>query len=299
MRPAGRAASWLGELARAVFGRVFAHGVTSQASLFAYNAFLATIPFLFVMVAVIGLVASPATYRQVIAGYGDSIPDELRTILLASLRQAAEGSQALLFLVLGVVGGLYLASNAIGALMTGLDRAYGAPHRPWLRGKLVALGFAAAASVLAAGSALAALAGPRVLVELLRLMGADEDAGRIAAESISWFVNGALVVFVVLLYRFGPNVRCRLLAILPGAIVAAAGWVGAIRLFRLYVDHFGSYNKVYGSLGAVVVYMTFLYLTGLMLFIGAELNGELASRRGDDLCPAPADAAPSGGASAA
>jgi membrane protein len=261
--------------------------VTSQASLFAYNAFLATIPFLFVLVAITGLVASPATYNRVIASYGNAVPEDLRRLLQSSLRQATHGSTTLYFLVIGVLGGLYVASNAIGALMTGLDRAYDVPHRPWLRGKIVALGFAAAASVLAAASALAVLAGPRLLEELLRLMGADRDAGRIAARSVGWFALAALVLFVILLNRFGPNVRFRLTAILPGALVAAAGWVGAIRLFRLYVDNFGSYNKVYGSLGAVVVYLTFLYLTGLVLFIGAEINGELAERRGGAPCRPP------------
>jgi membrane protein len=284
----GRAGRWLWELVRAVFRRVFAHGVTSQASLFAYNAFLATIPFLFVLVAITGLVASPATYTRVIAGYGDAIPDDLRRLLLSSLRQATHGSNTLFFLVLGIVGGLYLASNAIGALMNGLDQAYGAAHRPWLRGKLVALGFAAAASILAAAGALALLAGPRVLEALLRLMGVSESAGRIAGQSISWFTLAGLLLFAILLYRFGPNVRCPLSAVLPGALVAAAGWIGAIWLFRLYVDNFGSYDKIYGSLGAVVVYLTFLYLSGLMLFIGGEINGELAERRGGTLCHPPA-----------
>jgi membrane protein len=193
-----------------------------------------------------------------------------------------------------VAGGLYLASNALGALMTGLDQAYGTAHRSWVRGKVVAVGFAAVASVLAAATALTLLAGPRVLQELLRFMGADESAGRVAARSVAWFAIAAIVLFVVLLYRFAPNVRCRLGAILPGAVVAAAGWVGAIRLFRLYVDNFGSYDRVYGSLGAVVVYLTFLYLTGLVLFIGAELNGELAGRRADSP-RAPAAAASAAG----
>jgi len=292
---AARAGRRLADLVRAVAGRVFEHGVTSQASLFAYNAFLATIPFLFVLVAITGLVASPGTYNRVIESYGSAVPDDLRSLLQSSLQQASHGSGTVVFLVIGVVAGLYVASNAIGALMAGLDVAYGVPHRPWVRGKLVAVGFAAAASVLAAASALAVLSGPRLLEELLRLLGADRDAGRVAAESVSWFALAAIVLFVLLLNRFGPNVRYQTRAVLPGSLVAAAGWVGAIRLFRLYVDNFGSYNKVYGSLGAVVVYLTFLYLTGLVLFIGAELNGELAVRRGDQPAAPPGPDASTGG----
>ena len=80
--------------------------------------------------------------------------------------------------------------------------------------------------------------------------------------------------------------------VVPGAMVGLAGWLIVANLFRLYVDNFGSYNRVYGSLGVVVIYLVFLYLTGLTILIGGEMSAELHQRgRGDEAerqDPAPA-----------
>src|SRR5690242_9610293 len=80
-RAVGRGVTWFGRLAAAVFKRVFAHNVTGRASQFAYNAFLATVPFFFVLVAIVGLVASPGFYDDLIADFGQEIPDSFEKLL--------------------------------------------------------------------------------------------------------------------------------------------------------------------------------------------------------------------------
>ena len=120
-------------------------------------------------------------------------------------------------------------------------------------------------------------------------LGGGGSGGRSAASNLAQLAG--LVVFAAFLlmcYRYLPNLgRLRFRHVAWGTVIAGTGWLAATRLFRLYVDNFGSYNKVYGSLGAVVVYLVFLYITGLVLLIGGEANAELRER---GMHPAPREA---------
>jgi membrane protein len=85
-----------------------------------------------------------------------------------------------------------------------------------------------------------------------------------------------MLMMFTLIYRFAPNVRAHgWQALAPGAFVAVVLWVGATAAFRLYLSHFDSYSKTYGSLGAVVVLMLWLYLSGLAILVGGEANSEI------------------------
>jgi membrane protein len=267
-------------LIKDVFNRVIAHNATGSASQFAYNAVLATVPFLFVLVSAFGIAGSATTYDRLLDTFGNAIPPALQGLLQSSVRSATRNSNnAAIFLAIGVVAAIYVTSNVIGTLMNALDEAYGVPHRPWFRGKLVAIGFAAATSVLVALTTLLLVVGPRLIDAVADYAGLSGTARDLAKESVFPIGVAALVLFTLLLYRFGPNgPRPRLPTILPGALVAVGGWLGMTQAFRAYVDHF-SYGTVYGSLATVVVYLLFLYLTGLILLVGAEVNGELAARR--------------------
>ena len=89
--------------------------------------------------------------------------------------------------------------------------------------------------------------------------------------------------YLVLLYRYAPNSHeASTRDALWGAVVGVVGWLVVANLFRLYVDNFGSYNRVYGSLGAVVLFLVFLYLTGLVILIGGETSAELGERQADE-----------------
>jgi membrane protein len=267
-------------LVRDTFHRVIAHNATGAASQFAYNAVLATVPFLFVLVSAFGIAGSAGTYDRLIGTFGNAIPPALQELLRSSVKSATRNSNnAAIFLAIGVVAAIYVTSNVISTLMSALDKAYGVPSRPWFRGKMVAIGFAAATSVLVAVTTLALVVGPRLIDAVADYVGLSGTARDLAKDSVFPIGVAALVAFTLLLYRYGTNgLRPRLPTILPGALVAVGGWLGMTQAFRAYVDHF-SYGTVYGSLATVVVYLLFLYLTGLMLLIGAEVNGELASRR--------------------
>lgn len=276
-----RVLSWFIEVVSGTTRRSVADDITGVASQFAYNAFLATVPFTFVLVSIVGLVAEPDTFDEFLADDADNaIPMELRTVLRSSLRSAtANTGQAALFLVIGLIGALYVSSNVMGALVGGLDRIRGVRHRPWARGKLVALVIAIATSFLVVATTLALVGGSR-LVESVAEELFGRGAPNVAGRFLYLIGMGSLLVFIFAVYHVGPNApRRRLLASAPGALVGVAIWLGITRLFALYVENFDSYRTVYGALASAAIYLIFLFLTCVALLIGAEVNEQIFTMR--------------------
>jgi membrane protein len=279
LSPITRLLAWVWGLFLAILRRVMANGVTGTASQFAYNTFLATIPFMFVVVTAIRRSGEDA-YQDLFNALNGTIPgieDLTRTFKNSTASGATAG---VLIIVIGVIAGLYVASNAIGALVDGLNRAHSLNHRPWLRGKAINFGFAAGASIIAVGSTLALAGGPELVRGLSDLLGGSRIVSDFATRLTLPVGVVALTLFTLLLYRFGPNgMRPGLRTIVPGALLSVAAWYGLSKLIGLYADAFNNLSSVYGALGGLFVYLTFLYFTGLMFLIGAELNAELVDRR--------------------
>jgi membrane protein len=265
-------------LLRGTILRAARDDITGVASQFAYNAFLATVPFLFVVVSMAGLLVDPLALERILLER--QIPAELRQTLLTSLESAAANTkQAALFLALGFVGAIYVMSNVLGALIGGLDRVRGVANRPFLRGKLVAAAFAFATSLIVLATSLALIGGPGFVRGVVEAV-VGTEAPEIAFGAIAAIGTAALLGFTLLLFWFGPNADRRpVLVELPGAAVAVGLWLAGMRLFALYLDNFDAYDQIYGSLGVVVIYLVFLYLSGVVLLLGAEINEQLLAMR--------------------
>lgn len=279
--PLRRLAGWFTEVVAGTTRRSIADDITGVASQFAYNAFLATVPFLFVLVSIVGLVAEADTFDDFLADDADNaIPLELRGVLRSSLRSAtANTGQAAAFLAIGLVGALYVSANVMGSLVGGLDRVRGVPHRPWVRGKLAALAIAIATSLLVVATTLALVGGSR-LVETVAEQLFGKGAPNVAGRFLYLIGTASLLVFTVAVYHYGPNApRRRVLASLPGAVIGVALWLGVTRLFAVYVDNFDSYKTVYGTLAIPAIYLIFLFLTCVSLLIGAEVNEQIYAMR--------------------
>jgi membrane protein len=265
----------------AALDRAGRDNITGAASQFAYSAFLATIPFLIVLVSLVGLAGSAGTIRRVLDVFGSGLPDQVNEQLQQALVSATRNSASTaLALVLASVAGLYVTSNAIGAILRALEDVNGVQHRSWWRSRLVALGLAALGVVLAVITSFVLVGGPGLIDNLATALSLPDVVRRVSKSLSLWLGLLGILVFTVILYRLGPNApRMRTRDVLPGALLAVGMWYGATRLFRLYVDSYGSYNRIYGSLVAIVVYLIFLWLTGLVLLVGAEVNAALERRR--------------------
>lgn len=281
LTPVRRVSTWFVRVAAGATRRSIADDITGVASQFAYNAFLATVPFMFVLVSIIGLVAEPDTFDEFLAPDADNaIPVELRETLRSALSSATRNTgQAALFLAIGLFLSLYVSANVMGALVGGLDRVRGVPHRPWVHGKMTALVIALATSILVVATTLALIGGSN-LVDSLAEEIFGKGAPNVAGRFLYLIGTASLLLFTLAVYHVGPNApRRRLLASAPGALVGVGLWLGFSRLFALYVENFDEYRTVYGALAAAAIYLIFLFLTCVSLLIGAEVNEQIYAMR--------------------
>jgi membrane protein len=240
----------------------------------AFFGLLALIPALVALISLYGLVADPDDIRRQVDDALAAAPTEVRDLIgqqLTSIDDAGKG--ALIAVIGGVLLALWSASSGVGHLIDAVNTAYDEDDE---RGFVRRKGLALLMTVGAIAFVLFAFAGIAVVPALVRAVGLGV-VGTVLAEVVRWVIlfGGALVA-LGLLYRWAPdraNARWRWVS--PGAIFAAVAWLIASALFSVYVSNFGSYNETYGSLGAIVVVMLWLYLTALVVVLGAELNTEL------------------------
>ena len=241
---------------------------------------LAMIPALTALISLFGLVSAPQDVPGQLASLTSIMPKEAATLLTdQATRIAAKPSGALsLTALIAVIIAIWSANGGTKALIEALGIAYGVTEtRGFVRLNLVSLGFTFGGLVFAIvlGGLVAAL--PLVLQWLLR--------GEIAEILILWgrwpIVIGVLLAVLALLYRWAPDWPVIQRAwITPGAVVAAVGLIVTSSALGWYVGNFGSYDETYGSLAAVVVLMLWVWLSTIVVLIGAEINAELDLRNG-------------------
>lgn len=252
------------------------------ASALAYSSFFAIPSVLLLTVGLFSLVASPDTINDLVERFSTFMPADAAQLIGDSLQRLEERpSSGILISVVGFVLAVWSMTGAMTTYMTALNDAYEREDkRGFVRKRVVALGLAGAIGVAVALVAVFLILGPYVE----RWIG--DALGIAGVTSWLWWVvqwpvlaGGLLVAFALLLY-FAPDVEHRRWQVVtPGALVALAVWLVASVGFALYAGFFGSYNKTWGSLSAVIVTLTWLWLTSLALLFGGEVNAEVERSR--------------------
>jgi membrane protein len=241
----------------------------------AFYAFLALVPALIAVVAVYGLVANPADVKDQITTFTSALPRDAQKLLSSQLssitRSAGSGTGIAAAIAIGAA--LWSASSGIAALNTGLTVVNRENEtRGMVKRRLLAL-------VLT----LFAVAGLLVMLALVVALPSVLDSidisgiGSTALELARWpLLAGLLLVGLAVIFRYGPQRRRpRWRWITPGAIVAViVGLVASIG-FSIYVSLLGNYNKTYGTLGAIIIMLLWLYLMAFAVLFGAAMNAEL------------------------
>lgn len=256
--------------------------ITDVAAALSYYTFLALPAVLLIAVGVFARTAGPDTIESMLDRLEGVVPAEAIQLMRDSLTRIIENQNGgLVLIVVGFLLALWTASGAVNALMRGLNRVY---DREETRGFVRQRGTALAILVcllLAFGLVFCVLVlGPVLSDWLGDLLGIEEVFGWLWWTA-QWpiLLLGLLAAFASILY-LGPNVdhpRWRFLT--PGAIVAVVVWLLASGVFAVYVSLFGSYNKAWGSLAAVIIMLTWLWLSALALLLGAEMNAEAERSR--------------------
>jgi membrane protein len=265
----------IGKAAYERFGEV---QLTDRAAALAYYGFLSLFPALIVAVALLALFGSyPETYRSIIDTLNDAAPGAAVDAMDSALRGVLRGGGAEGLLGVGVLLSFITASGAVGAAIRALETINQTRKsatfvrsnltRLWLTLALMALMLVAFTALLVAGPLFGSLAEAAGL----------GDAGRTMVQLLRYPVGiGALVAAILLLYTLGPaGTRRRPIEHLPGALLAALLWVIASAGFSFYVSNFGSYDKTYGTLGAVIVLLVWIYVGAVAMLVGALVNREV------------------------
>ncbi|HEV2767441.1 MAG TPA: YhjD/YihY/BrkB family envelope integrity protein [Acidimicrobiales bacterium] len=264
-------AGWLDILKRTM-GQLKSDNVPIVAAGVGFYVFLAMVPAIVAVVSVYGLVADPVDVQRQLGSLLGALPSDAADLVRTQVEAiAAQGPTSLgVGVVVSVLAALWAASKGMQALIVALNIAYDEEEtRKFLRLRALAL-------ALTVALALAAVVGVGGMVLAGKLASALGTFGEIAIGVLRWPVLGAFAVLVLaVLYRYSPDRDAPAWRwVSPGAVVATVLWLVGSVAFAVYVNNFGKYNETYGSLGAVVVLLLWLFLTAYVIIFGAELDAE-------------------------
>lgn len=247
-----------------------------------YYVLLALFPGLAALVSIYGLVADPHTIETEVNSMSGLLPGDAQKLISTELHSlvSASGSALSVGVIVGLLIALWSASRGMSGLISALDIAYGAEEtRSFFRFNLIAVGLTI--GLLIGGLvAIALIAG---LPAVLNGAGASSTT-KWVAYTIEWpLLLIFMLITLAVLYRYAPNRdEPKWEWVSPGAIFATIVWIIGSILFTVYVSHFGNYNQTYGSLGAIVALLTWLWLSAYLVLLGAEINAEAERQAGKD-----------------
>jgi membrane protein len=244
----------------------------------AYYFILALFPALIVVVAIASYFPR-STLQQVMATLAPFTPPDALSLIRTQLDAIVANEQGGL-LTVGVIGALWSSSAALTAIIDTLNRAYDVEEtRPWWKVRLLAIALTVGLAVFILTAFALVVAGP----EMAHLVA--DRLGLASTVATAWTIGQWPVVFllvafgVALTYYFAPDADQDWAFITPGSAVATVLWLAASLGFRIYVQNFSDYNATYGALGGAVLLLLWLYVSGLAVLVGAELNSEIDHAR--------------------
>jgi membrane protein len=251
-----------------------------RAAALTYYGVLAIFPGILVLVSLLGLLDRSAT-QPLITNLGHAMPGSVRTIVLSSVDRLRRGhSTAGALAIVGTILALWSTSSYVAAFMRASNAIYDVPEgRPAWKTLPLRLGVTVALMVLLVASAVIVVVTGGLARHVGQVLGIG-SAAVTAWEIAKWPVLFILVCLMIgLLYWASPNARHGLRWIGPGAVLAVVIWLIASGLFTLYVANFGHYNRVYGSIAGLIIFLIWLWISNTAILFGAEFNAELERSR--------------------
>ncbi len=273
-------AAWLGVLKR-TFKEFQADNLTDLAAALTYYGVLAIFPLLIVLVSILGLIGHSAT-QPLIQNLGTVGPGPAKQIFTNAIQniQSSKGTAGILFIV-GLAAALWSASAYVAAFMRASNIVWDVEEgRPIWKTLPVRLGVTLVTTVLLTVSALAVVLTGGLAKQVGNLIGVGASAVTVW-DIAKWPVLLLIVALMLsILYYASPNVRQPGFRwVTPGGILAVVLWVLASAAFAFYVGNFSSYNKTYGALASVIVFLVWLWVTNTVILLGAEFNAEIERGR--------------------
>jgi YihY family inner membrane protein len=271
--------SWWGAVKRV--GREFREdNLSDWAATLTYYSVLSIFPAVLVVVSIVGL-AGKSVSQGLIDNVGTLAPGAVRDVLTNAITELSRGrGGASVAALAGIVIAVWSSSKYVAAFMRAANAIYDIPEgRPIWKTLPTRVGVTLVALVLLSASAIAVVVTGGVARKAGELIGAGSVAVRVW-DIAKWPVLLVVVTFVfALLYWASPNAKQGFRWISPGGILALVLWLLASAGFAIYVALFNSYNKTYGSIAGIIIFLVWLWISNLALLLGAELNAELEHGR--------------------
>ncbi|MET0512520.1 MAG: YihY/virulence factor BrkB family protein [Thermoleophilaceae bacterium] len=288
-----KGSSWGGVLKRTV--KEFRDdNLTDWAAALTYFGVLSIFPALIVLVSILGLIGESAT-QPLIDNLGSVAPGPAQEIFTSAIEnlQGSSGASGVFFIV-GLAAAIWSASGYVSAFMRASNAIYDMEEgRPMWKTLPVRVGLTVLLMVLTAISAVGVTLSGGLAQQAGNVIGVGDTAVQVW-NIAKWPVLILFVSFMfAVLYWAAPNVKQPGFKwISPGSVLAVIGWVIASVAFAFYVANFGSYNKTYGALAGPIVFLVWLWISNIMILLGAEFNAELERGRAIEAGMRPEDQEP-------
>lgn len=263
----------LKELAKKTWRETTEDKVFSRAAELAYYFLLALFPMLIFLTSLVGFL--PGLREEIFTALAKAVPGEAMNLVSQTIFDVTSNRSRGL-LSFGILGAIWAASGGVTAIMGTLNDAYDArEERPFWKVRLIAIGLTILLALLIVGGTALIMFGDRFASWLAAYFGLGN------VFMVTWgvvdYLLGLTLMFLglELIYYFAPNVEQNWKVITPGAVFSVVSLIIASLLFSLYLRFAPNYSVTYGSLGAVVVLMLWLYLMGAVILIGGEINAEI------------------------
>jgi membrane protein len=263
---------------------VYEDNCLGLAAALAYYFFLALFPAMLALVALASFFPLERLVPQLIESAAPILPPDVLAIMTEQLEKLSHGNHGGI-LTFGFLAALWSSSAAVMAIIDALNRAYDVEEgRPWWRTRITAILLTLALALFILISFALVLLGPELAERIAGFLGGGPLAAW-AWNVLRWpIVFAIMAAAMALVYYFAPDVEQEWVWLTPGSVLATLGWVLASLGFRYYIVNFGNYTATYGAIGGVMVLLLWLYISGLAVLAGAELNSEIehASSLGKD-----------------
>lgn len=266
----------------ATYDTVMKHDGIEHAGYLAFLGLLALFPFLVFLVSVIGVIGQGESGAEFISSVLQNLPADITAAIKPRIIEIISGPPQGL-LTVSILGAIWTASSAVEGIRTVLNRAYHVTTPPayWFRRLLSIAQLMLFAFIMIAGM-LIVVAIPLILQHMEKLVGVPISASveNLLKSTVFHITIFSLFFAVSYIYYLLPNIKQRLISVIPGAAVVVLLWIGAANLFSAYLVNFNQVNLIYGSLGGIIAALVFFYICNVIFIFGAELNHQIVEMLG-------------------